>query len=455
MELPGDVADFGPGESAAVNHDVHRTCQSFDSTEAPDRPTKNQGLDCQSPADLAVQPAQLIRRTSWGIRGVWQNALTRQKAARLIGVVAAHLLNQDNSETSLASDEPDDSRPLERPEASTFVMGYDGRASSPDIYAGIVSAVLQNGCHVIDVGRSTPASIQEFCRSIGDASFSVIATGARESPAYTGFDIFDINGQPISVPWQSWNVGTRRFCEQEIPSPEVSEPRDAVTRLKHSISTDELSEYPEYATGSQTQTSVTSLEFPTEPVASGAKYRVSRHSGRCRSVDAESAYRQWMRQWFPSRLNTRVACVCFDPLMESRLEWLFAESDSPVDVIRGAETQSIDEQVSRRVRETRASWGICIEEDDRYMTVVHQCGRRVSVDQLSNWINEAILSIRNHVTTHVPTGENRIVMLDAGRPNQAGAFDVISDSMAIMGCICHILQSGSPLPRPSQHDSPR
>jgi hypothetical protein len=127
---------------------------------------------------------------------------------------------------------------------------------------------------------------------------------------------------------------------------------------------------------------------------------------------------------------------------------LFSEAGVALDVIDGVASRSGEEQISQRVQETHSQWGICIEEDDRYMTVCNQHGHCLSAEELSEWINQTFRTIRPHVTTHVPAGEDRIVLLDAGRPNQADAHDVISDSVAVMGCICRIVQSGTALPRP-------
>ncbi len=452
LNLPADPLFFCPGESVPITQAVHHARQAAHWSGCQGCPSQNEDQARVNSGSSAVRLRQLILRTNWGVRGAWQNGLTRDKAARLISVVTAHVLNQrDRKNAPSATDNPDDPVLPVTVESPTFVMGYDGRPSSPDIYAELVSATLQNGCHVIEVGRSTPASIQETCRSVGDASLSIIATGAGESSSFTGFDVFDVHGQPVSIPWQSYDVSVRRFhhCDRDDLLPEFSERRDAITRLKQSIQTDELNQYPAPLTESQAHSNLTCLELSDQAAGSAAKYRISRRSGRCRSVDAESSYREWIQKWFPQSLDTTMICVCFDPLIAARLEWLFTESNSSLHVIRGVESRASHEQISQRVRETQSQWGICIEEDDRYMTVANQYGRCLSNEQLSAWINEKIRTIRPHITTHVPAGENRIVMLDAGRPNQADACEILSDSMMIMGCICQIIQSGSSLPRPA------
>jgi phosphomannomutase len=39
--------------------------------------------------------------------------------------------------------------------AIRVIVGFDGRQGSTDIFSGVVSAACQNGCQVMDVGRST------------------------------------------------------------------------------------------------------------------------------------------------------------------------------------------------------------------------------------------------------------------------------------------------------------
>ena len=450
VEITGPHAEtvyFCPGELSSVSPAVHRARLAAHWPACHGCPSRDDGKDG---ADSATQARPLIRRTNWGIRGTWQNALTRQKAAQLVSVVTGHLLNNRNdTDTYSASDDRNDSGPNSVLASPTVVMGYDSRTASPDIYAGIVSATLQNGCHVIDAGRSTAASIQETCRSIMPASLGIIVTGAGESPSVTGFDVFDVSGQAVSIPWRSWGIRVHRSGEQHQSHrlSELTDHYEAMARLRHSTRTDAFSEYPPLNTG-HAETSTMTLELPETAADSVGRYRICRHSGTCRSVNTEPGFRRWLQRWFPKSIQTPVACICFDPLVADRLDWLFTEAGVAPDIIRGVASRSSQQQISQRVQEIHAGWGICIAEDDRYMTVSNQHGHCVNTEQLSEWINQAIRTTRTHVTTHVPAGEDRIVLLDAGRPTQAKAHDVISDSAALMGCICRLIESGTTLPRP-------
>ena len=443
LEPAADPVYFCPGEPSAVTQAVHRARLAANWPGCRNCPSRSGAETNHSLSESRLQ----IRPTEWGIRGAWQNALTRLKAAQLIGIVTGHLLNEletDSHDTGTGGDL--DSSLDAFPAHLTIVMGYDGRKSSPDIYAGTVSAAIQNGCHVIDTGRSTASSIQETCRTISGADLAIIVTGAGETRSVTGFDVFDTCGQSVSIPWQAWGIRIR--CQSESGERE-QDPQipDAMARLKQALHGHQLSSYPAPAPINDAETVTTVLEFPERTPGAASRYRVSRRSGTCRSLDTESSFRNWLRKWFPQSLETRVVCVCFEPLTAERLEWLFLEAGLAADVVAGVESTSGAEQLSQRVRETHAQWGICISEDDRYVIVANQQGHCLTAEQLSTWINDSIRITRPHVTTHVPSDEERIVIMDAGRPNQSASQDIISDGIALMGCICQIVQSGIPLPR--------
>ncbi|MCH2210724.1 MAG: hypothetical protein MK110_05445 [Fuerstiella sp.] len=449
VNLPAEPVYFCPGESSPISQAVHRArlaaywpgcriCRSRDEWPEPKK-TDNS----------AAKAAQSIRRTHWGIRGVWQNALTRHQAAQLIGVVTGHLLTQcGDEETRLCSSGVEDPKLNSSIDSPMVVTGYDGRASSPDIYAGIVTATLQNGCHVIDTGRATAASIQETCRNQTRPCWGIIVTGAGAIPSVTGFDLFDDCGQGVSIPWQASGIRIQQIRESntQFENSDSTDRRDVVARLKHSIHSGESDEYPLTADISPVDSTLSSLELPRQATISAARFRRARRSGQCHSIDAESAYRRWLHTWFPKSITARIICSSCDPLVRDRLQWLFSESGRSVDVVVSHSSASAIQQLSQRVRKIHADWGISIAEDDRYMTVVNRDGYVLENEHLSGWLNETVGSVRDHVSTHVPAEEDRIVLLDAGRPNQGAAHEVISDSLALLGCLCQVTRAGTALP---------
>lgn len=445
-EPPAEPAFFCPGESSPVSLAVHRARQAADWPGCRDCPARDTPA-----ADPSFDLRTHVRRTEYGVRGVWQNALSRQVAGQLIGVLTGYLLHQQTAarphsavdSTDLPAATADDTVPL------TLVMGCDGRPSSPDIYAGAVSAALQNGCNVIDAGRTTVAQLQELCRTVPSAVCGIIITGSGEPQAFTGFDAFDRQGEAIPVPWQSWGIELRRQSESFNAPQQPHQPdgREAMARLRHAMSRDELSRYPETVGHSGVDRSTTLLIVPNDSPGSAARFRVSRRSGVCRAVEAEDRYRQWLRRWFPPGLQSQPACLCADPLTAERFMELSEDAGISADVLPIASTRSVTEQLSQRIRDTHAEWGFCISEDDRCLTVANQYGQCLSAELLSRWINETIHNSRAHITTHVPGGSERVVILDAARPHQAASHEVIADALALVGCIGQILTRGIRLPR--------
>ena len=73
-------------------------------------------------------------------------------------------------------------------------------------------------------------------------------------------------------------------------------------------------------------------------------------------------------------------------------------------------------------------------------------GLQLTTTPLADWINQSIRGEMPHVTAHVPTDDDRVVLMDAGRPGRADSHEVISDALAVMGCICKLIDRGNVLP---------
>jgi hypothetical protein len=116
--------------------------------------------------------------------------------------------------------------------------------------------------------------------------------------------------------------------------------------------------------------------------------------------------------------------------------------------VSGVSSINPREHLIRRVAEVHAHWGMMVSEDDRYAIVANRHGSILSSELLADWINSSVRIVMPHVTAHVPDGEERVVLMDAGRPNQPDANEVISDGLALMGCICKLVEQGNPLPHP-------
>lgn len=444
LEPPPEPVYFCPGESSPVSQAVHRARQAAHWPGCRHCPGRDTPV-----ADPTFDAVTHIRRTENGVRGIWQNAFTRQTAAQLMSVVTGHLQSEQDATPTETSDVQEPVAQHDQAESLTLVMGFDSRPSSPDIYAGVVSAALQNGCNVTDTGRTTVAQLQEVCRVTSDTCYGAIVTGAGFSQAFTGFDVFDQSGHSVAVPWQSWGIEVRRVPGSAAASPQPVEAdgRGALERLKHSMGLDELSHYPGRTTTDCAADTLALLILPPQTAGSATRFRVSRRSGTCQTIDAEISYRRWLQNWFPQKLHSPPVCLCADPLIAERLFQLFETAGISADVMPTASSRPVEAQLTQRVRDTHAEWGFCVHEDDRFLTVANQYGQCLTAAQLSRWVNETVRHTRTHVTSHVPNGENRVVMLDAGRPHHAASHEVIADALALAGCIGQIITAGSALPR--------
>jgi len=450
---------FCPGESRSVSRAIHAARLAARWLGCNGCPSRHDSAhDSAHGADYrqhAVLPPS-VRRTRWGVRGPWQNAMTRLRAAQLAAIFTGHLCRQiDLCDTTTDHSNSDSAVPVRCSAATlTLIAGYDGRTSSPDIFAGVVSAAVRNGCNVIDVGRATAASVQEACRSHSGAHAAVIVTGAGDVSSATGFDFFDRHGNAVSVSWQDFDVTVRRGLGTEsagIANADTRSTSDAIARLQQSVRASQSIHWPTKSVvsvsgfgGDRSDESI--LELPPIESASAGQFRTSRTSGReyCRSTETE--YRNQLRRWFPCGSRNRLTCVCFDSLVAERLCWLAGVSGITVDVVTGRNAKSSEKQLRQRILETRVGWGAVIAEDDRYLTVAERRGRCLSQQQLSDWMNSGIRRTMPHLTTHVPGDDDRVVMLETARPNQGNAHNVISDALAQLGSVCSLIDAGVMLP---------
>ena len=69
-----------------------------------------------------------------------------------------------------------------------FIIGRDGRLSSPDIFEWLSSGVLSSGCDVIDIGVVTSPMFYHSTHTL-DTSSGVVITGSHNPKEYNGFKI--------------------------------------------------------------------------------------------------------------------------------------------------------------------------------------------------------------------------------------------------------------------------
>ncbi|MSR56469.1 MAG: hypothetical protein EXS05_02210 [Planctomycetaceae bacterium] len=151
--------------------------------------------------------------TDEGVRGVYRNELTRQRAGELAGAFASclwddaapELAKQPVSEPPLIAESGDDSTltaseitgteitgegivllPPGRP-GPLVVLACDERPASPDLAMGVGLALRRMGCQVVDIGPATRPCFW-FAVDHLHAAGGLQVTGAGCDPAWTGLD---------------------------------------------------------------------------------------------------------------------------------------------------------------------------------------------------------------------------------------------------------------------------
>mgnify|MGYP001482604875 FL=1 len=80
---------------------------------------------------------------------------------------------------------------------SEFIIGRDGRLSSPDIFEWLSSGVISSGCNVIDIGIVTSPMFYHSTFSLSSSS-GVVITGSHNPGEYNGFKIVFQNNSTSS-----------------------------------------------------------------------------------------------------------------------------------------------------------------------------------------------------------------------------------------------------------------
>jgi len=79
--------------------------------------------------------------------------------------------------------------------SNNFLVGRDGRNSSPDMFKWLTEGILQSGCNVVSIGV-VPSPVLYFATHELDCSNGVIITGSHNPSEYNGFKII-IDGKSL------------------------------------------------------------------------------------------------------------------------------------------------------------------------------------------------------------------------------------------------------------------
>ncbi len=465
--LPQQELYFCPGESSPVSQSVHlgRLAAGWPGCDrCPRRVTDGEANHRARlapvravTARVATTPATRIRRTAFGVRGEYLNQIDRTCAAQFAAIFSTHLTAlQMDAVTHDLDDEPLVRHEIRSRAAGqiSIVAGLDGRRHSPDIFAGVVSAIVQNGCHVIDIGRCSTASLQECVRSLPNACAALMVTGAGCSTGHTGLDVFDRCGETVCVPWQRFGVTVqpaRDLQPAERHSSDASEQLHSVPihnvlqRFRSAdIDADRDSAEPD---SDVLRVPETVLTLPALRAGPGGIFRSVRRSGCHRSVDFEPHHRKWLQQWFPDHVSRRTVVFAEDSLSAARVRSVVEKTDKESNLIAGelasTDPAAIQQAVADAMTRFGAEAAFIIGEDDRFLSVFNRSSRVLTPAELTNWLNRTVRSSAAHVTAHVAEDAQRVLLLDAGRPHSGDSHETISDALALTGLILNMLNHRS------------
>ena len=375
-----------------------------------------------------------IRRTEFGVRGTYLNAIDRFRAAQLATIFSTQIVHQtaagDIDELS-----EDDAADLVCATAKAAVaIGYDGRPGSPDLFAGVNSAVRQNGCDVVDAGRCTAASLLNVFRMNTSVRGAILVTGAGGSAGDVGLDVFTQDQQPVPVPWQKYGV-INRACHANRRHTPLASIEDALAQFR-SGSRNRMSD-----TADVVQFEESELVLPDLTDGGQHLFRSVRHSGGLTSVQSEDDYRLWQQRWWPSASGVAVTAVVTDPAVADRLQWLASDRILNIQLQTApAALTSRDSALPTGGRTTAVRFEI--DEDDRCVRIASRNSGFFSAEVIAAWINRATHSGNSHVTAHATADGTRILLADVASPGSGRQQELISDGLAVAGLVTALLSSG-------------
>jgi hypothetical protein len=419
--------------------------------------------DTEGLADSTVEQVEQIRRsrsggifrTEFGVRGRYINDITRFTAAELARIFAACL--HENSRQSAEPihtamnarqwanrpDSPSDpTTEFVRFATRPVITGYDGRTSSPDLYSGVLSAIREFGLPVVDIGRTTAAAIQFAIRSQPDCCGAIFVTGAGFPQYWAGLDAMTPTGDPVPVVWKDFQIrllhlAVDRNVVTDSSTSEHPFRDDVVEQLFHRLQQTAVSgltdrSVPDQSAFSSRETSANLLlELPPVDLRTSWAVRLSRQSGTHTTIDSETRYREWLRNWFPQSSRRSLVIMTDDPLQKQRARWI-------------AETTGI-EIICRSVRdaaaESAASFLLRIDDDDRTFTLDNSASIPIKSPALARLINEALASSSSQMTAHADEASGRFWLTNPSNLSQHRLNESIRDALAVCGLVIRLMET--------------
>lgn len=330
-----------PGEAHAISRSVHYARM------AAFYPLCRQCVHRQDTGHLPRQVVERIDRMAQraprssllspeGIRGVYLNEMTRERAAAYASGFARLLWNRQPRSARLER-----GAIASRRRGPVVVVGQDERPSAADLAIGVAAALRRMGIDVIDIGTvSTPC----FWYAVDhlQASGGVHVTGHGFGPAVIGADFVEERGI-------FWSLGG---------------------------TLDQLDE-----------------------VVQGGTARTARHGGSQRMFQAVVPYRAGLLRHFHALRPLQVCVVCLSPLVAPILEGVFASLPCRLSRIEPPVADDAAQagalalaRLSARVRDDRLHAGFLIADDGQRCQVVDERGAPIATAELAARLSELAMS---------------------------------------------------------------
>ncbi len=397
-----------PGATSGVSRAVHlaRLHAGWSVCDQCEWRRHTEGL-----SEHAVDEIQRIRhfrregleRSEFGVRGPWLNVLDRCLAERLAEVFCVCLQRSCCSAAERTEVVPADTESRREPLRS-IILGYDARAFSQDLFAGVATAVSRLGFPVHDAGRTTAAALHEAIRRTPGVLGGLLVTGAGCPTAWAGLDVFNAAGESVPVVWKDF--GIRLFQTADENAAGSAGTRPVISRLQ--LDTRDLPE-----TGR----------------------RLSRSSGTVSALDTETSYRRWLSTWYVGTSGRSLVIVSDDPLVRQRVQWLNDQGAAEL-VLRNRQS----------VEPAAAAIQLLVEDDDRFFVIQDAEGRIYPADLLAQRLNRLLGSGFGHLTVHADAVTGRIWLTDTVLPAagaiRGSAAERIEDVLAFGGLLLRLNVGG-------------
>lgn len=245
-----------PGESQSVSRAVHlgRLASGYSACENCVWRFEGAKSEPETFSPASDKSAE-IRRTRFGIRGRYLNAIDRAVAAALTTIMTSG--SQSSSGESI------------------FAVGYDGGPGTPDLFAGVLPVAIQNSAQVINAGRSSAASLSHCLRVHQEAEFGLLVTSESLFAGDVGIDVISRDGRPVSIPFAEFGISTDRDTSDDW-----------------------------------------ALRLPDQPSLFSPRSR--RQAGDVVNVATETIYQRWIRAWWPQSPPPGLALQLPRNMTESR-----------------------------------------------------------------------------------------------------------------------------------------